>query len=122
LARQLTADVPGGEQTGNGRHHAIVGDEVAAQVVLRVPLDEVRVGLEPDEDEDAAHLQVGPRPRAAVPEHDVLHAFLVADDFRHGRVPNHLDLRIREGAVLEYLGGAGVVATVDVIHYARVAD
>jgi len=51
LARQLAAHIARGEETRDGRHHPVVGDEVAACVVLRVPVDEAGIGLEPHEDE-----------------------------------------------------------------------
>src|SRR5205085_6325752 len=59
LAGELAAHIAGGEQPRDRGHHALVGDEVAAGVVLRVPLHQARVGLEADEDENAPHRQRG---------------------------------------------------------------
>src|SRR5205823_13083710 len=62
LAGELAAYVARGEQPRDRGHHALVGDEVAAGVVLRVPLHQARVGLEADEDENAPHRQRGSPP------------------------------------------------------------
>src|SRR5256886_6720569 len=61
------------------------------------------------------------RSRHGVLEHQVIGAPLGACDLQHLLVPDHFDLRIREGTLLEDPGRAEPVPAMDDVHLAGVA-
>src|SRR5712664_4252170 len=89
--------------------------------MVHMAFDELRIGFEPREDEHPAHVEIGANARRAVFEHGMRDATRVAGDLGHDGVADDLDLRVREGALLQKLGGAEFVTAVHQMHFARVA-
>src|ERR1700727_1480469 len=56
LARGVAAEVPGGKQPGGARRHPLISADVAGRIQLRRPGQDLGVGLQPDEYEDALDL------------------------------------------------------------------
>src|SRR3989441_6934903 len=83
--------------------------------------DELCVGLEPREDEHPPDVEIGTNARRVVFEYGMRDALRVAGDFRYDRVADDLDLRVRERALLQKLGGAELVTAMHQVHLARVA-
>src|SRR5437773_2871419 len=112
LTRHLAAHVTRGEEPWKRRHHLLIGDQVTRGIVLHVRLDHARVGLEADEDEYAADPELYVFTGAGVREQQVIDALPGPLDLHHAFVPDHLDLGVREGPLLEDLRRPQLVAAV----------
>src|SRR5437867_5974881 len=84
-------------------------------------LDHAGVGLETDEDEYAADPEPHVVTGAGVREQQVTDALPGSFDLHHVLVPDHLDLGVREGTLLEDLRRPELVAAVHDVDLARVA-
>src|SRR5207247_2164046 len=88
--------------------------DVAVRQERDLAPENLRVRLVTDRDEEAAHLTVRERPGLEVPQtHGRDLATLDVHDVVHGAVPDELDLRVLERALLHDLGGAQRIAAVD---------
>src|SRR5207245_9050997 len=74
-----------------------------------------------DEYENPAHFAARASPRHGILQHEMVGAPLRALELEHALVPDHLDLGVREHALLEDLRSTEPVAAVHHEHFARVA-
>src|SRR5207245_7108884 len=89
--------------------------------VRHLAVDEVGAGPEADDHEPAADLERGALARDRVFQHEVVRPLLIPLDLHDLLLPDHLDLRIREGPLLQDLRGPELVAPVYDVHLAGVA-
>src|SRR5262245_5585870 len=119
LAEDVVLHVAGGEHPVDGRlRGAALGDDVAAVVEVELPLEEVRVGVVADRDEQAVDLEARLLPGLRVAQLERLDR-AVAHDVVDDGVPLELDLRVGERTLLHDLGGAQLVTPVHDRHLGR---
>src|SRR4051812_6302164 len=98
-----------------GLRAAAVDRDGALRGQVELTVHQVHAGVVSDRDEQAVELEFALLAGDEVAEGDVLN-LLVAADRRDLRVPDELDLLVREGAVLHDLGRAQRVATVNDVY------
>ncbi len=89
--------------------------------MIEVALDEPRVRREPDEDEHPADCQRRLFTRLRILEPQLVHPLGVALDLLDHFVPNHLDLRVGKGALLNDRRRPQLVSSVDDVDLGRVS-
>src|SRR5918999_1774527 len=120
LAGELGSYIDGREESGNGGHHPVVGDEVPAGIVNRMLLDESGIGAEADEHEGTGRGKCGCVTGNSVRQVHGMQAYRCALELTDSLVPEHLDLGVGEEPLLKDLRGPELVSPVDDIPLLRI--
>src|SRR5436190_17050760 len=105
LAKDRILDVAAGEHAGNvGARGIVMGLDVAVAVEIDLAFTNFSIGIVTDRNEEPVDLEFGCILRLHIPESQSSDtAFLFSDDFVNDGIPDELNLRVAERAVLHDL-------------------